>query len=73
MNAVTVHTVVGDDGVLRIDIPLGNHAAKMEVRLTINLISKPRFTREEWSKIVDENSWFWKGDVERPPMGAFEE
>jgi hypothetical protein len=47
MNAVTVHTVVGDDGVLRIDIPLGNHAAKMEVRLTINLISKPRFTREE--------------------------
>lgn len=73
MNAITINAKVGKDGVLHIDVPLGAHAANQEVRLTIDPVSKPRFTGEEWSKIVDEMAGFWKGDFERPPMGSFED
>lgn len=73
MNAITVTAVVGEDGVLHVNVPLGAQAANRQVRLTIDPVSRPQFTKEEWAKIVAENSGFWKGDFERPPMGQFEE
>jgi hypothetical protein len=72
VNAITIKAKVDDDGVLRLNVALGVEAANQVVRLTIDLISKPRFTKEEWSEIVDENAGFWQGEFERPPQGEFE-
>ncbi len=72
MNAITVNATVGDDGVLHVDFPLGVAAANQEVRLTIDKVSKPRFTKEEWAKIVDGIAGKWQGEFERPPQGEYE-
>lgn len=73
MNMITLEADVGEDGVLHMDVALGKAAANKRVQVTIGEPASPEYTKEEWAKIVDEISGFWKGDFERPPMGEFEE
>jgi hypothetical protein len=52
MDRILIHSRVGADGVLRIDVPMGDDAADREVRVTIDPVGPPPMTQEEWRQFV---------------------
>ena len=52
MNRVTMTSRVGDDGVLRLAVPLGASDANRDVQVTIQPANPPTMTQQEWSEWV---------------------
>jgi hypothetical protein len=76
MDRIVLHSRVGPDGVLRLDVPIGAAAADGEVEVTIEATGpKPRTSteQEEWRQFVLSTAGAWQGDLERPEQGIFEE
>lgn len=58
MHRVVVQSRVGSDGVLHIDIPMGEEVADREVRVTIDPVRRvsSSMTLEEWRRFVMETA-----------------
>jgi hypothetical protein len=52
MNRMVVHSRVGTDGVLHLAVPIGEAEADKEVQVTIDPVSRPPMTQEEWRRFV---------------------
>jgi hypothetical protein len=72
MNRVVVNGRVGEDGVLRLELPLGAAEAGRVVSVTVEAIGPPTMTPEEWRRLVLSTAGSWQGDFERPPQGELE-
>ena len=72
MNRIVVKSTVRGDGVLQLTLPLGMDEANREVQVTVEAITQPDLSREEWSAWVDSLAGAWQGDFERPPQGEYE-
>jgi hypothetical protein len=73
---IVVHSRVGADGVLRLNVPIGAAAADGEVEVTIEAADPKQPTnaeREEWRQFVLSTAGAWQGDLERPDQGVNEE
>jgi hypothetical protein len=75
MNRMVLHSRVGSDGVLHIDVPIGKQNADREVQVTIDPVptGPPQMTQEEWRQFVFSTAGAWQGDLERPDQGKYEE
>ena len=76
MDRIVLHSRVGADGVLRLDVPIGSAAADGEVDVTIEASGLKQQTiaeQDEWRQFVLSTAGAWQGDLERPDEGAFEE
>jgi len=71
MRRTGVKAIVGQDGVLRLELRLDPAHAGREVCVTIQPLP-PMMTQEEWDAVVDRTAGAWKGDFERPPQGEYE-
>lgn len=49
---MVVHSRVGADGVLHLTVPIGTAEADKEVQVTIDPVSTPTMTQEEWRRFV---------------------
>jgi hypothetical protein len=75
MNRIVVHSRVGADGVLRLNVPMGVAAADDEVEVTIESADpKQQSTAEQdgWRQFVLSTAGAWQGDFERPEQGEYE-
>jgi hypothetical protein len=72
MSRVVVHSQVGSDGVLQLTVPLGTTEAGQDVRVTIESVAKP-VTQDEWRRRVMKLAGSWRGDLERPEQGEYEQ
>lgn len=73
MNRMVVKSTAGSDGVLHLDLPLGQDEANAEVQVTVESLVKQPMTTEEWRLWVQSMA----GSVpdpsfERPPQGEYE-
>lgn len=72
MTIIEVRSTVGDDGVLRLEVPLPRTEAGREVRVTGERAPPSTMTPEEWSRGVLNLAGRWLGEFERPPQGEYE-
>jgi len=73
MNRMVLHSRVGRDGVLHIEVPIGAADADQEVQVTIDPVPAVPLTQEEWRQFVLSTAGAWQGDLERPEQGEYEE
>jgi len=73
MNRIVINSKVGSDGVLHLDLPVGQAEADQEVRVTVEPVSRPAMTQEEWRAAVLSTAGKWQGEFERPPQGEYEQ
>ena len=52
MNRLVLHSRVGTDGVLQLDVPIGVADADREVEVTIEPVGPSPMTPEEWREFV---------------------
>jgi len=64
MRSTRLRTKLDSNGVLRLDLPLGEEAANREVEVTIELLP-PAMTQEEWKAWVEQMAGTWEGEFER--------
>jgi hypothetical protein len=72
MNRIIVNSQVAADGVLHVQVPVGEAYANQVVRVTIEPLPPAR-TPEEWRSFVLSLAGAWQGDLERPEQGPYEE
>ena len=72
MNRMVVKSKVGSDGVLHLDLPLGDEEAEREVLVTVES-SPPAMTQEQWRAWVESMAGSWQGEFEPPPQLPLEE
>ena len=73
MNRMVVQSRVGADGVLHLNVPIGQEEADKEVQVTIDPVQRPPMTQEEWRQFVLSTAGAWQGELERPPQGEYEQ
>jgi hypothetical protein len=73
MSRIEVLSKVGNDGVLRLTVPLPSGDAGRDVRVTVEPVSNTTMTQEEWRAFILSTAGVWQGDFERPPRGEYEE
>ena len=74
MNRIIMTSRVGDDGVLRVTVPVGMEEAQKEVRVMVeSLPERKAQTHSEYAAWVDSLAGSWQGEFERPPQGTLEE
>ncbi len=74
MTRIIVHSKVGPDGVLHVDVPLGSSGANRNVRVIVEEVV-PELTvsdRVEWYDFVRRTAGAWQGEFERPAQGELE-
>jgi hypothetical protein len=75
MNRMVLHSRVGSDGVLHIDIPIGKECADRQVQVTIDPIGAgpPSMSQEEWRQFVMETAGsITDRSFVRHPQGEYE-
>ena len=72
MAPIEVLSTVGDDGVLRLALPLPPAVAGRQVRVTVEPAPRRMMTQEEWGRGVFGLAGRWSGEFERPPQGEYE-
>ncbi len=72
MTRMVTTSRVGADGVLHLELPLGTPEAGREVQVTVESITTPSMTQEEWVAFLDRTAGAWQGEFERPPQGEYE-
>ncbi len=76
MDRIVIHSRVGSDGVLRLDVPIGAAAADGEVEVTIEAVGPKQDTsaeQKEWRQFVLSTAGAWQGDLERSEDVAYED
>ena len=75
MDRMTIKSRVGADGVLHLNVPVGEAIANREVQVTIEPVGQAvkRMTREEWRDFILQTAGTWQGDFERPEQGEYEQ
>ena len=73
MSRIEVLSKVGNDGVLRLTVPLLQSDAGQDVKVTVEPVSQKAMTQDEWRDLVMSTAGAWQGDLERPPQGEYEE
>lgn len=72
MTPLTIKSTVGTDGVLHLDIPLGASEANQEVEVIVRP-TRPPLTPEEWREFIARTAGSWRGELERPDQGSYEQ
>ena len=73
MTRKTLRSRIGADGVLHLEVPLGEPEAGLEVRVTIEPLTPAHpMTREEWAAFLARTAGAWQGEFERPAPGEYE-
>ena len=68
MSDIVVESVIGPDGTLHLDVPIGIENANQPVRVVIEAARKP-MTREEWAAFVRSMAGsITDPTFERPPQ-----
>lgn len=73
MNRIVITSKVGSDGVLHLDLPVGQAEADREVQVTVESVQPPSMTQEEWRAFILSTAGTWQGEFERPPQGDYEQ
>jgi hypothetical protein len=74
MNRIVVEQHVGEDGLLKMTVPLGADQAGRQVRVTIEPVcAEKEITPEQWRSGIMATAGGWQGEFERPPQGKLEE
>lgn len=73
MTRIVVTSKVGHDGMLRLMVPVGASGADQEVRVTVEPVTPPGLSADEWRRAVLATAGRWQGEFERPPRGEYEE
>jgi len=76
MNPIVVHSRVGADGILQLNVPIGAADADREVKVTIEATGLEQQTnadQEEWRQFVLATAGAWQGNLERPEQGEYEQ
>jgi hypothetical protein len=73
MNRIVVKSRVGSNGILQVTLPVGPADADREVQITVEPISPPAQSPDEWRRRVLETAGMWQGDLERPEQGEYEQ
>jgi hypothetical protein len=78
MTLIELRSKVGPDGVLTVSVPVGLSEANRDVRVVVEsiepgVVKAPTMTPEEWRQFIAETAGAWKGDLERPEQGDFEQ
>jgi hypothetical protein len=70
MKSITVHSSVGEDGILKLNLPLELKNAELEVMVIFQAVEK----QEPLAKSFLENTYgaFCNEPLERPSQGEFE-
>jgi hypothetical protein len=67
MTPIVIEQRVGNDGVLRISLPLGTAEADRDMRVTVEPVARNRtMTQEQWRSGILATAGCWQGDFERP-------
>ena len=71
MTHIVVHSRVGPDGVLHVDLPLGGSGANREVRLIVEEVVGRSATsdRQAWHDFIRRTAGAWQGELEPPAQG----
>jgi hypothetical protein len=56
MNRLIVRSRVDADGVLRVSVPLGASEAEREMQLTIEPLTPPAMTQQEWVEFIQSTA-----------------
>jgi hypothetical protein len=75
MQTIQLHSRVGADGVLKLDVPLGEKDANADVVITIQTIGVDSASGKQkpWLQFLDETYGSCAGSgLERAPQGDFE-
>jgi hypothetical protein len=72
MTRIKLKAKVGADGVLRVDVPIGNADANREVELTIEPASSGAAADADYQEFLRTTAGAWRGEFERPPQGDYE-
>jgi hypothetical protein len=72
MTRIVIEAQVGSDGVLQLTVPLGPSEAGQDMRVTVEPITPPNRSAEEWRGVVLATAGRWQGEFERPPQGDHE-
>lgn len=74
MLRIVMKSRVSTDGVLHLDVPMGEREANRDVQVTVEpLVAGESMTPEEWRSWVQSLAGSWQGEFERPAQGDFEE
>lgn len=73
MERMVVKSMVSDDGILHLALPMGVEQANKEVQITVELVSPASMSQEEWMELILATGGKWQGDFERPEQGDFEQ
>ena len=74
MNRIVLEERVNGDGILQLDLPLGEAEAGRDVRVTVETFEpKTTLTPEDWRAWVLSMAGSWQGDFERPDQEILED
>jgi hypothetical protein len=73
MNRIVVKSRVSRDGILHLDLPVGQAEADKEVQVTVEPVSPSQMSPEEWHQFILSTAGKWQGEFERPEQGEYEE
>ena len=69
MQRIVVQSRVGANGVLHLTLPVGSADADREVQITVEPVSPPALSPDEWQRRILETAGKWQGEFERPEQG----
>jgi hypothetical protein len=64
MNRLVVKYRVGSNGMLQLALPLGPANAGREVQITVEPVSPPALSPEEWRQLILETAGKWQGEFD---------
>lgn len=73
METIKMHTHVGKDGILRLEVPVGLINSDLEVVVTVQPIAPTTEDRAEWLAFIERTAGSLADDpIDRPPQGDYE-
>ena len=72
MNRIVIKSKVSRDGILHLDVPVGQADADKEVQVTVESIPSRPVSLEEWQRLVLSTAGKWQGEFERTEQGDYE-
>ena len=72
MNRIVVKSRVGGDGILHLNLPVGQAAADKEVQVTVEPLPMTPMSADEWRQFILSTAGKWQGEFERPDQGEYE-
>jgi hypothetical protein len=75
MTHLEIHSKVGSDGLLVLNVPVGISQANRVVKVTVeSLVNTHDISTSEWQRIIAETAGKWQGEpIERLEQGIFEQ